>query len=59
MMELGDDSIAEHAGIVKLIDQYKWDSVVLVGGDFKKVPHNYTYFNNAEEVKDWLKTPAF
>ena len=59
MMELGNDSIAEHAGIVKLIDQYKWKSVVLVGGDFQKVPHRYTYFNQAAEVKDWLKTQHF
>ncbi|MFX5998924.1 cyanophycin synthetase, partial [Acinetobacter baumannii] len=32
MMELGETSIAEHAAIVNLIEQYRWKAVVLVGG---------------------------
>src|SRR6186997_203615 len=36
MMELGKESIEEHKSIVALIDLYKWDAVVLVGGNFGK-----------------------
>lgn len=55
MMEMGDDSIAEHAAIIELINQYNWKSVVLVGGDFNKVNHAYINFNNSDEAAVWLK----
>ena len=55
MMELGEESIAEHSAIINLVDQYNWKSVVLVGGDFAKTPHRYTYFSTATEAKDWLQ----
>jgi UDP-N-acetylmuramoyl-tripeptide--D-alanyl-D-alanine ligase len=44
MAELGDESLAEHALLVSLISKYQWSDVVLVGGDFSKVPHHYRYF---------------
>ncbi|MBS1590837.1 MAG: UDP-N-acetylmuramoyl-tripeptide--D-alanyl-D-alanine ligase [Bacteroidetes bacterium] len=55
MMELGETSIAEHAAIVNLIEQYKWKEVVLVGGNFKTTHNNFLYFNNATEAKQWLQ----
>jgi len=55
MMELGETSIAEHANIVCLIEQYKWKEVILVGGDFKTTHNNFLYFNNAREAKQWLQ----
>lgn len=55
MMEMGEESIAEHASIVELIKQYNWKSVVLVGGDFNNVDHPYFNFNNSEEAAAWLK----
>jgi UDP-N-acetylmuramoyl-tripeptide--D-alanyl-D-alanine ligase len=59
MMELGKESIAEHAGIVQLIRQYQWEQVVLVGGDYKHVPHPFIYFDNAMEAKTWLQQQHF
>ena len=40
-MELGEDSIYEHENLISLINKYKWNNVLLVGGDFKKVPHQF------------------
>ena len=59
MMELGSESIAEHIAIVDLIDQYHWKAVVLVGGDFKHISHRYLYFQQAQEVKEWLQLQAY
>jgi UDP-N-acetylmuramoyl-tripeptide--D-alanyl-D-alanine ligase len=55
MMELGEDSIAEHNGIVKLLEQYKWQHVLLAGKDYTDIPANYLHFNTAEEIAAWLK----
>ncbi len=59
MMELGEESIEEHKNIAALLNQHKWKAVVLVGGDFKNIAHNFTYFNNAGEAADWYKTQHF
>jgi UDP-N-acetylmuramoyl-tripeptide--D-alanyl-D-alanine ligase len=59
MMEMGTDSVKEHNAIIALIDQYKWAAVVLVGGDFSKIPHAYQYFNTSKEAGEWLKQQAF
>lgn len=54
MMELGNESIKEHEAIVTLIQQYLWDKVVLVGGDYANVNHPYIFLNNSNEAKEWL-----
>jgi UDP-N-acetylmuramoyl-tripeptide--D-alanyl-D-alanine ligase len=54
MMEMGDESVAEHSALVDLISKYQWQEVVLVGGDFNKTVHPYKYFNNSTEAKTWL-----
>ncbi len=59
MMELGAESVAEHEGVIKLIDQYPWKSVVLVGGDFEQLSHRYQFFPNALEAKKWLQAQHF
>jgi len=59
MMELGDESIAEHVSIINLIGQYPWKSVVLVGGDFNKTNHPYIYFGDSTEAKKWLNQQHF
>ncbi|HMG81466.1 MAG TPA: UDP-N-acetylmuramoyl-tripeptide--D-alanyl-D-alanine ligase [Ferruginibacter sp.] len=59
MAELGNESLKEHEGIVALINKYKWDAVVLVGGDYNKIVNNFTYFNNSTEAKDWLQQQKF
>jgi UDP-N-acetylmuramoyl-tripeptide--D-alanyl-D-alanine ligase len=55
MMELGEESIHEHQQLIQLIEQYQWDKVLLVGGDFKNVQHPFIYLNNSTEAKDWLQ----
>jgi UDP-N-acetylmuramoyl-tripeptide--D-alanyl-D-alanine ligase len=59
MMELGNESIAEHEAIVKIISNYNWDGVVLVGGDFNKIKHPFIHFTNSIEAKEWLKQQNF
>ena len=59
MMELGEESIAEHEGIVDLLQQYQWQNVILVGGDFARIKHPFTYFTNASNAKNWLNSQSF
>ncbi len=54
MAELGEESLAEHQAIIDLINQYTWDSVVLVGGDFLKLQHSYISKNNSLEAAYWF-----
>ncbi|CAF3790128.1 unnamed protein product [Rotaria sp. Silwood1] len=59
MMELGDESIAEHQAIIELIEKSKWKDVVLVGGDFAKVKHQFIYLNNSVEAATWYQQQQF
>lgn len=59
MMELGNESLYEHEQLVKLIEQYKWNDVILVGGDFEKVNHHYRYFSNSIDAGKWLYDKDF
>jgi UDP-N-acetylmuramoyl-tripeptide--D-alanyl-D-alanine ligase len=59
MMELGDQSIAEHQKLIEVIGQYPWDEVVLVGGDFARVSHPYQYLEDALCAKKWLADQHF
>lgn len=55
MMEMGEDSEKEHAQVIELISKFPWKEVILVGGDFAKVPHPYRYFTNSEQAAAWWK----
>jgi UDP-N-acetylmuramoyl-tripeptide--D-alanyl-D-alanine ligase len=55
MMEMGDERLAEHKALIELIAKYTWKNVVLVGGDFNKIPHPYLYFTNSTEAREWLQ----
>jgi len=59
MMELGDDSIVEHQALVYLIEQYPWQQVILVGGDFSKVNHSFLYFNSSTDAQEWFNKQHF
>ncbi len=59
MMELGDESLAEHTAIVNLINQYNWKAVALVGGDYTKVAHPFNNFSTSEAAKQWLQQQQF
>lgn len=59
MKELGSESEQEHAYIVKLIDQYQWRQVLLVGNNFGHIESKHLHFENASEALDWLlKNPV-
>ena len=59
MKELGEDSVLEHQALINYIQSFNWEQVVLVGEDFKTCQHNYLYFENALEAKQWLKAQAY
>ncbi len=58
MMELGKESEHEHEQIVKLINKYKWENVVLAGPHFKAINTNYIKLENAPDAAKWLKKQA-
>lgn len=55
MMELGEDSVREHEEIVRLLQQYPWHKVILVGNDFSKLAHPYAYYPDADQAAAALK----
>jgi UDP-N-acetylmuramoyl-tripeptide--D-alanyl-D-alanine ligase len=55
MMELGEDSLAEHASLVSLLRTYEWTEVCLVGGDFLKIDHPYKSFPDANTAAEWYR----
>ena len=59
MMEMGEDSMAEHEAIVDLINQFDWQKVILVGGDFGSVKHPFLYFENSTEAANWAAKQGF
>ena len=60
MMELGNDSVAEHQQVVELIQQYPWKYVVLVGGDFAATNNGTAIFlPHAAAAKDWFRHQEF
>lgn len=59
MMEMGDASLEEHEFLIKNLEHHNWSEVILVGGDFNKVPHNYHFFETAEQAVAWMKQQQF
>ncbi len=59
MAEMGEASMEEHKEIIELIQQYKWDAVVLVGGDYAKNEHPFINFNTSAEAKEWFLEQHF
>ena len=59
MRELGESSIKEHQQLINIIEQFTFDNVILVGGDFKACKHPYLYFEDALLAKDWLNQQHF
>jgi UDP-N-acetylmuramoyl-tripeptide--D-alanyl-D-alanine ligase len=55
MMELGENSVAEHQDIVDLLKTFDWSKVVLVGGDFGYTKHPYTFLADSTAAAEWIK----
>ena len=56
MKEMGADEEKEHKELVALIDKYQWDSVILVGKEFKNIPNKYVWFDNSTEAAAFIKS---
>lgn len=57
MLELGDESLAEHLSIVRMIEESDFESVILIGPDFMQVAgKRFTSFRTADEAYIWLKS---
>ncbi len=59
MMELGTESLQEHQNIINTLQQYNWQQVVLVGGDFASIKHPFLYFDNALLAASWYRKQSF
>jgi len=57
MLELGDESSAEHQAIVNLVKEAAFESMIFVGPDFKQaVGDRFPCFTTSDEAHDWLLT---
>jgi UDP-N-acetylmuramoyl-tripeptide--D-alanyl-D-alanine ligase len=59
MMELGEESIAEHNSIIALLQKYEWNTVVVAGKDYVNLPQNVLHFNTSLEVARWFNDQHF
>jgi len=56
MLELGEESPAEHKAIVDLVEESGFEKVIFVGPDFKEaVGDRFLCFNNSDEATGWLQ----
>jgi UDP-N-acetylmuramoyl-tripeptide--D-alanyl-D-alanine ligase len=51
MMELGEESRQEHEMLVKYIEKFHWEAVVLVGEGFKGIGEQFLHCKDAMEAK--------
>ena len=54
MLELGNQSDAEHQNIVDLLQQNKLKNVLLVGKEFKKTRNSFHSFENVTDLIDYI-----
>lgn len=59
MMELGEESLKEHASLIEMLSSYSWKQVVVAGKDFVNLPAAFLKFNNASEIAAWYKEQQF
>ena len=59
MMELGEESLTEHANLVELLAKYSWKQVVVAGKDFMNLPSSILHFDNASQIAAWFKEQRF
>jgi UDP-N-acetylmuramoyl-tripeptide--D-alanyl-D-alanine ligase len=59
MMEMGDASPREHQALVDQIKANTWKHVVLVGNEFSKIHHSFSWFKNVSEAAEWFSQQNF
>ena len=55
MLELGNQSAEEHQSIINLLESKNFETVLLVGSEFKSTQNKYKCFDNVNEVKTYLE----
>ncbi len=59
MAELGEESLDEHKKLIDLIKKYSWEEVILVGGDFLRLPTSFRTFKTSTEARQWFQNENF
>jgi UDP-N-acetylmuramoyl-tripeptide--D-alanyl-D-alanine ligase len=55
MLELGEESPAEHSAVVNFVEESGFESSIFVGPDFKDaVGNRFSCFTTPDEARDWL-----
>lgn len=55
MLELGDESEAEHRTVLKLAESLSFDTIITVGENFRKISANGQSYNNTQNLAEALK----
>jgi len=55
MKEMGNDEDKEHRELVALIEQYKWQQVILVGKEFERINNGYHWFENSADAANYVQ----
>jgi UDP-N-acetylmuramoyl-tripeptide--D-alanyl-D-alanine ligase len=55
MKEMGVDEQNEHRELVRLISEYEWRNVILVGKEFKEWQNVYSWFENSADAAIYVK----
>ena len=57
MLELGNESKSEHEKIIRLLQDYSFDKIILVGNIYNslKVPDKFLQFKDVNELGNWLE----
>ena len=59
MMELGKDSISEHAAVIDLLQKYHWEKAAVAGPDFIDLPSGILHFDSSVEMAEWFRAQGF
>lgn len=56
MKEMGKEEVFEHEQLVKLIEEFKWKEVILVGKEFKDLHKDFLWFENSIAAGEYVRT---
>jgi UDP-N-acetylmuramoyl-tripeptide--D-alanyl-D-alanine ligase len=59
MAEMGSETAKEHENLVKLIENYSWTDVVLVGLPFEPYKNKFRYFEDSDAAGKWFQQQHF
>ena len=55
MLELGSSSKKEHKKIIKLLENFNFNQVLLVGEEFKKTNTSFLSFTSTTTLNKWIE----